>query len=69
MFLQEKETGNLIEILNVEELADSAESAVHARSQSGEEEQEPAPFAKESLIFPSGEALPRCWLDANYKNA
>jgi hypothetical protein len=69
MFLQDKSTGNLIEIVNLEKLIDPSESHVPERSQSGEEEQEPEPFGKEGLIFPSGEELPRCWIDRDYKSA
>jgi hypothetical protein len=33
----------------------------------GEELQEPHHFSKAELTFPSGEALPRCWVDAQYR--
>lgn len=68
MLLQEKETGNLVEILDVQLLTDPTEAAVPAKDQAGQEEQDPEKFAKANLVFPSGEALPRCWLDANYRN-
>ena len=69
MFLQNKETGSLVEVMDVQVLINPAESEIFGRSQSGEEEQDPEPNPKKSLIFPSGEPLPRCWLDANYKKA
>jgi hypothetical protein len=34
----------------------------------GQEEQDPETFMKQNLVFPSGENLPLCWLDANYRN-
>ena len=38
------------------------------RSGGGDEElQDPAEVAKADLAFPSGEALPRCWVDSAYK--
>jgi hypothetical protein len=37
------------------------------RVQAGEEEQDPEPIEKQNLIFPSGESLPRCWIDADYQ--
>ena len=66
MFLKNKQTGNLIEILDVEELFNPNQDAVSGKDQAGQEEQEKASFEKKELIFPSGESLPRCWMDANY---
>ncbi|PHJ64739.1 acetyltransferase, partial [Nostoc linckia z1] len=51
------------------ELLDPNTDVVHAREQQGQEEQEPDSFKKENLVFPSGEGLPRCWLDADYRTA
>ncbi|MCU0536446.1 MAG: acetyltransferase [Hydrococcus sp. Prado102] len=68
MFLQDKETGTLVEILDVEALFNPARDAVTIQGQAGQEEQEPEPYSKDKLIFPSGESLPRCWLDADYRN-
>lgn len=67
MLLHDKEQGTLVEILDVEKLADPTESRIDARVQDGQEEQDPAPISKENLVFPSGEDLPRCWRDANYR--
>jgi hypothetical protein len=69
MFLQAKETGSLVKIMDVAVLFNPMEPEVIVRSQQGEEEQDPEPISKQGLIFPSGEALPRCWLDANYRTA
>lgn len=67
MFLQNKESGVLVEILNLEALFDPLQATVSGQVQAGQEEQDPSPTRKENLIFPSGEALPRCWLDAKYR--
>ncbi|MBW4558654.1 MAG: acetyltransferase [Trichormus sp. ATA11-4-KO1] len=67
MLLQLKDTGDIVKILDIQELIDPNNHIVHAQDQVGEEEQEPDAFHKENLIFPSGETLPRCWLDANYR--
>lgn len=67
MLLKDKTTDTLVEILDVQTLIDPNESNVTAQGQAGQEEQNPQPYAKQELIFPSGETLPRCWLDANYK--
>jgi hypothetical protein len=69
MFLHNKETNSLVEIVDIEKLINPNQDEVVAKSQSGEEEQEPESMHKNNLIFPSGESLPRCWLDANYRNA
>jgi hypothetical protein len=68
MFLQDKQTGTLVEILDVEALFNPARDAVTIQGQEGEEEQEPETYSKDRLISPSGESLPRCWLDADYRN-
>ncbi|WAL59213.1 acetyltransferase [Thermocoleostomius sinensis] len=67
MFLQHKQTGVLVEVLEVKELIDPFTDAIQGRIQDGEEEQDPEKFAKSDLVFPSGEDLPRCWLDADYR--
>jgi hypothetical protein len=67
MFLQNKRNGNLIEIEDVTALINPIENQITGRSQSGQEEQEVEAYEKANLIFPSGEALPRCWIDANYR--
>ena len=68
MLLQDKETGSLVKLNDLQALINPAEAEVVAQAQSGEEEQDPEPVLKKNLIFPSGESLPRCWVDADYKN-
>ncbi len=68
MLLQLKDTGELVKILEIQELLDPNNDVVQARQQEGEEEQPPNSFKKENLVFPSGEVLPRCWLDAEYRH-
>ena len=67
MLLQDKETGNLVEINDLQALISPNQDSVTVQSQSGEEEQDPEPLSKANLVFPSGESLPRCWVDANYQ--
>ncbi|MBD2185426.1 acetyltransferase [Planktothrix sp. FACHB-1355] len=69
MFLKSKQNGTLIQIENLESLINPNENQITGRDQAGQEEQGPASYQKEELIFPSGEQLPRCWLDANYPKA
>ena len=67
MLLQDKRTNALVKIVDIVDLINPAKSAITGRVQKGEEEQDPESIAKDALIFPSGEALPRCWLDADYR--
>lgn len=69
MLLQDKQTGSLVKILDTDALINPSEETVPARLQEGQEEQDPEQFAKDSLVFPSGESLPRCWLDADYRSS
>ncbi|MBF2004493.1 acetyltransferase [Chlorogloeopsis fritschii PCC 9212] len=69
MLLQLKDSGELVKIVDVQELIDPTIETIHAQEQRGQEEQFPESYQKQSLVFPSGEDLPRCWIDANYRNA
>lgn len=67
MFLKEKRSGELVEILTLENLYDPCRVEITGRFHCGEEMQEPESFQKSQLVFPSGEPLPHCWLDPNYR--
>ncbi|MCG9889706.1 MAG: acetyltransferase [Thermosynechococcaceae cyanobacterium MS004] len=67
MLLQKKDNGTLVEIVDIQEIISPNQSEVMGRVQAGEEEQDPERIQKQSLIFPSGESLPRCWIDADYQ--
>ncbi|HFD91660.1 MAG TPA: acetyltransferase [Gammaproteobacteria bacterium] len=69
MYLKDRQSGDLVEILEMDELVDPCTSTVPGRLHAGEELQEPAQFAKTDLVFPSGEDLPRCWRDPHYRDA
>lgn len=66
MLLQDRETGNLVEVMDFQSLINPANSEIVIQAQAGEEEQDPEPMQKTNLGFPSGEDLPRCWIDADY---
>lgn len=68
MLLAEKSTGHLVEIVDLPALFNPFASEVRGCLHFGEEAQDPEAFGKDRLVFPSGEALPRCWLDANYRH-
>jgi hypothetical protein len=67
MYLKHKPSGDLVEILDLGALFDPFKTEVTARFHWGEEMQEPASFTKNDLVFPSGEVLPRCWVDGHYR--
>ncbi|MFM1892543.1 MAG: hypothetical protein RLZ44_1620 [Pseudomonadota bacterium] len=67
MFMQERSTGHLVEVLALKDLIDPFNSTVVGRYNIGEDLPDPAKFAKADLVFPSGEPLPKCWLDPHYR--
>lgn len=69
MILQDKNTGTMIEVMDIDSLISPAKDAIPAKVQEGQEEQNTESYNKANLVFPSGESLPRCWLDANYRLA
>jgi len=69
MYLRDKTSGDLVEIMDTAAMVDPCMTELEGRFHAGEELQDVARFAKGNLEFPSGEALPRCWLDATYRTA
>ena len=69
MYLKDKATGDLVEVLDMAAMIDPCVEQLQGRFHAGEEMQEPTSFSKDNWEFPSGEALPRCWIDANYRSA
>lgn len=67
MFLKYKPTGDLVEVITLDTLFDPCTIEIVARSHVGEEMQEPENYRKSELVFPSEEPLPRCWVDAHYR--
>ena len=67
MYLRDKSSGDLVEVLDMPAMSDPCVAQLKGRFHAGEELQEATSFPKENLEFPSGEALPRCWKDAAYR--
>jgi hypothetical protein len=59
---------SLFEVLDIKQLFDPFSTTVNGRLHCGEEMQDPETYAKADLFFPSGEALPRCWVDPHYQS-
>jgi len=68
MFLKENKSGDMVEVLDVQALIDPLVDQVQGRFHAGEEMGEGRAFAKAGLSFPSGEALPQCWINPDYKS-
>lgn len=68
MFLMNKENGELLEVLDMKALIDPNLHIIKGRYHAGEEMPEPMEFHKDNLKFPSGEALPKCWLNPHYRD-
>ena len=67
MFLQRKSDDDIIEVLDLRQLFDPCSKKFRGRSHCGEEMQDPEIYLKEEMVFPSGEQLPICWLQPNYR--
>ena len=68
MLLKSQKTKGLIKISELDALIDPFKDKVEGQIQAGQNEQPPEPFDKKDLVFPSGESLPTCWLDSDYKS-
>ncbi|HHJ12053.1 MAG TPA: acetyltransferase [Chromatiales bacterium] len=68
MFLKERKTGHLVEVLDLESLIDPNVDHFRGRYNYGEDLPDPEDFAKADVVFPSGEPLPRCWVDLHYRD-
>jgi len=69
MFLSETRTGELVEVLSMNDLFDPFKTEIVGRYNAGEEMPDPRHFAKSDLSFCSHEPLPRCWMDPDYRQA
>lgn len=67
MYLRDKASGDLVEVLDMAAMIDPCMEQLQGRFHAGEELQDATSFAKSNLEFPSGEALPRCWTDVEYR--
>ena len=67
MLLKERTSGHIVEVLDLQGLFNLYHDEIEARSQFGEEAQDPELYKKSELVFLSGEALPRCWMDPDYR--
>ena len=67
MFLKERRSGELVEVIDTTQLFDPFQPEITGRYNAGEEMPEPKQFRKGDLTFCSGEPMPRCWTDPDYR--
>ena len=67
MFLRHKSSQDLVEVMDLSGLFDPHQERVKGRFHAGEEMPEHEDFSKTALAFPSGETLPECWVNPNYR--
>ena len=68
MFLKHKISGKLVEVLSLRDLFNPLHATLVGRYHAGEELQDPESFEKMTLVFCSGEDLPKCWTDVHYRD-
>jgi hypothetical protein len=68
MFLLSKPTQSLVEVLDLQSMYDPNVDSIKGRLHAGEELQDPKFYYKSELVFPSGESLPACWLDPDFRS-
>lgn len=68
MFLREKESKHLVEVIDLDALFDPTKTEFEGRYNWGEDVPPPEAFTKTDVVFPSGELLPRCWQDPHYRD-
>jgi len=67
MFLMQKNSEKLVEILSLSDLFNPNHHKIIGRFHAGEEMQDAEKFTKDEMAFPSGEPLPKCWVDPHYR--
>jgi hypothetical protein len=67
MFLKDKSSGDLAEVVDMSMLVDPHAQQLMVRYQAGEEVGDPVKVDKTGFVFPSGESLPKCWRDPHYR--
>ena len=62
MYLITKENGDLVEVLDISALVDPCRDEIPGRFSLYRGKQSAVMLKKATLSFPSGNALPQCWL-------
>ncbi|MCJ8319010.1 MAG: acetyltransferase [Colwellia sp.] len=67
MFLKSRNNDNMVDVSRMRDLTNLYRAKVLGCYQNGEELQDQQEFDKSDLVFLSGEELPKCWTDPNYR--
>jgi hypothetical protein len=67
MFLKHVPSDDLVEVIDLPDVINPNTTTIRARTHTGEIIQRTENFLKTELVFPSGEALPLCWVDSHYR--
>ena len=68
MLLRQKNSGHIVEVLDMHDLINPFTQSLTGRLHWGEELADPDRFKKDSLCFMSGEPLPECWMNDHYRD-
>ena len=67
MFLKHVPTDDLVEVIDLTDVINPHSTTILARLHTDEVIRRAKKFPKTELAFPSGEALPLCWLTGHYR--
>jgi hypothetical protein len=67
MYLLHKPSGELVEVISLSDMINPNTSTIRARAYTEDIIQRAENFLKTEMVFPSGEALPLCWIDSHYQ--
>ncbi|SHG95590.1 acetyltransferase [Ferrimonas marina] len=68
MLLRERYSGDLVEVIDSHALVNPFADRVSVQFQCGQDLADPEMCDKRALTFPSGEGLPECWVNGNYRS-
>lgn len=67
MLLRDTISGDLVEVSDISSLVNPFIDQLSVQFQCGEDLADYENCAKAALTFPSGEALPKCWVNGHYR--
>lgn len=66
MYLKHVPTGELVEVIDLQDVVNPHSTTVLTRGYGGDHAHRAEKVPKEELMFPSGESLPECWTEKDY---
>ena len=68
VYLKHVPSSELVEVIDLQDVINPASTTVLARSYRNDMQQRAERYPKIELVFPSGEALPACWIKGALQN-